>query len=85
MLKTAFGTTLLRLRKAARKSRAQIARETGLNYRFIQHLESGNFQPTLSTIVLLAAALEVTPDQLIMPAWEAWNEAGQPDLNGQDE
>lgn len=79
MLKKAFGATLVQLRKQAGKNRMDISRESGLDYRFMQDLESGKKQPSLTTILLLAAALEVSPDKLILPVWEAWNKAGQPD------
>ena len=46
--------------------------ESGVSYRFVQEIEADNQQPTMTTVFKLCVALKITPDKLIMPAWERW-------------
>lgn len=85
MLKQAFGAALVQARAKMGKNRMEVARASGLDYRFLQKLEGGEKQPSLTTILLLAAAIGVSPDQLILPVWDAWNDAGQPDPGEPDQ
>jgi len=50
----------------------KLSSEAGVSNRFIQNIEAGEKMASLITIFKLSQALEVTPDVLIMPAWEEW-------------
>lgn len=52
---------LVWLREQRSLSQRDLAERTGLSYGYISHIESGFRQPTLKTIRLLAAALNVSP------------------------
>lgn len=79
MIKEEFATTLVQLRKASGKTQKQLSRESGVSFRFLQEIEAGEKQPTITTLFNLAAALDSTAAKLITSAWEKWLEAGQPD------
>lgn len=79
MIKEEFGKTLKQYLKKVKGSKTQKSRESGRSIRFVQEMEVGKKQPSITTIFYLAAGLDLTPDKLIMPAWEKWIEAGQPD------
>ena len=51
-----------------------LAQKSDLTLRFIQELEAGNKQPTLTTLFKLSAGLEISPDELIQPIWEKWEQ-----------
>lgn len=80
LIQKAAGQVIVQLRRKIGKNRADIGRETGLDYRYLQRLEKGEHMPSMATLLLLAAALETTPDRLIMPVWDEWIKAGQPDI-----
>lgn len=79
MIKSTFGAALRRIRTKKKKKRSALSRETGLGYGFLQRIEKGEKQPSITTLFLLAAALDVTPGDLLAEAWNEWNAAGQPD------
>lgn len=56
----AFGMTLRRLRKARGHTQERLAAVTGLDRTFISLLERGLRQPSLSTLLRVAEALEMT-------------------------
>lgn len=79
MIKQEFGKVLAQARKRANKVQEQVADYSTYSNRYIQLMESGARQPTLTTLFKLAVALDTTPDKLIMPVWEKWLEQGCPD------
>jgi transcriptional regulator with XRE-family HTH domain len=66
----AFGRTLRRYRKAKGWSQEELALQSGHQRVFISWLETGTKQATISTIFSLAAALDVTPVELMQSVQE---------------
>lgn len=64
----ALGRALRSLRLAADMSQEQLGLESGVQRNFISLIETGQNQPTISTIFKLAAALNVKPSKLVAEA-----------------
>ena len=60
-----FGKRLRTLREAADKSQGELAEKAGLSRVFVNQLEAGNRDPSLSTLTRLARALGVKLEALI--------------------
>jgi len=65
---SAFGQALRSLRRAAGLSQEQLALESGVQRNFISLIETGQNQPTISTIFKLASALGMKPSKLVVAA-----------------
>jgi transcriptional regulator with XRE-family HTH domain len=65
---SAFGHALRTLRLAAGMSQEQLGLESGVQRNFISLIETGQNQPTISTIFKLAEALKVKPSELVREA-----------------
>lgn len=61
----AFGAVLKSLRKSIPMSQESLAFESGLHVTFISRLETGNRQPTLSTLFKLSNALGIEVEELV--------------------
>jgi len=61
----AFGTVLRKLRVEANLTQEQLGFEADLRRTYISILELGEQQPSLTTIIKLAAALKCTASELI--------------------
>ena len=61
----AFGQVLRKHRLAAGLSQEQLGLESGVQRNFISLIETGQNQPTISTIFKLAAALSIKPSKLV--------------------
>ena len=61
----AFGKVLKELRHSAALSQDALAEKADLERTFISFLERGERQPTLSTIIALASALNIGPDAVV--------------------
>ena len=70
----AFGIALRKLRLAAGMSQEQLGLESGVQRNFISLIETGQNQPTISTIFKLSAALSVKPHKLVADAEKILNE-----------
>lgn len=64
----AFGQVLRKHRLAAGLSQEQLGLESGVQRNFISLIETGQNQPTISTIFKLAAALNVKPSKMVAAA-----------------
>ena len=62
---TAFGVVLRRLRKASGMTQEELALEAGLRRTFVSVLELGQQQPTLTTILKLAAPLGRSAGEIV--------------------
>jgi transcriptional regulator with XRE-family HTH domain len=62
---TAFGKVLRRLRKAAGLTQEQLGLEADLRRTYVSILELGQQQPTLTTILKLAAALGQSAGEMV--------------------
>jgi transcriptional regulator with XRE-family HTH domain len=60
-----FGKRLRTLREAAGRSQADVAKRAGLSRVFVNQLEAGTRDPSLSTLTRLAKALGVTLAELL--------------------
>ncbi|MHB1201347.1 MAG: helix-turn-helix domain-containing protein [Polaromonas sp.] len=65
---TALGRTLRSLRLAAGLSQEQLGLESGVQRNFISLIETGQNQPTITTIFKLAHALGIKPSKLVAEA-----------------
>lgn len=63
-----FGAALRRVRLAAGMSQEQLGLESGVQRNFISLIETGQNQPTISTITKLARALGMRPSELVAQA-----------------
>ena len=61
----AFGQVLRKYRLAAGMSQEQLGLESGVQRNFISLIETGQNQPTITTIFKLASAMEIRPSKLI--------------------
>lgn len=61
----AFGQVLRQHRLAAGMSQEQLGLESGVQRNFISLIETGQNQPTISTIFKLAIALDVKPSVML--------------------
>ena len=59
-IKQAFGKVLRAKRKALGLSQEELAGRAGIAMRYVSLLECNNRQPTISTLYLLAQALEMS-------------------------
>lgn len=70
----AFGMVLRKFRLAAGLSQEQLGLESGVQRNFISLIETGQNQPTITTIFKLANALEVKASTLVAAAEELLDE-----------
>jgi transcriptional regulator with XRE-family HTH domain len=63
-----FGAALRRVRRSAGLSQEQLGLEAGVQRNFISLIETGQNQPTISTIVKLARALGLAASELVAEA-----------------
>jgi len=61
----AFGAVLKELRREAELSQDALAEKADLDRTFVSFLERGERQPSLLTIISLAGALGVQPDDIV--------------------
>ena len=62
--KTQVGKNILRARTAKRWSQQVLAGEADLSLRYLAGVERGEENPSLDTLLAIAAALEITPAKL---------------------
>ena len=74
MKRKSLGETLRHYRGVSSLTQEELSFESGVSYRFVQEIEADKQQPTMTTVFKLCVALKITPDKLIMPAWERWRE-----------
>ena len=60
-----LGKNMKRIRLSKQMSQGDICRKLGVDRAYISNIESGNKNPTLSTITKLAKALRVSIDELL--------------------
>jgi transcriptional regulator with XRE-family HTH domain len=60
-----FGRRLAALRKQKNVSVRELAAAAGLEYKRVQRIEAGKVNLLFTTILALARALEVSPDELL--------------------
>jgi len=73
MIKELFSQQLREARKSAGLTQQELADRCEMSLRYLQNLEKGEKQPTITTLFKLAAGLKTTPQQLIKSIWEQWH------------
>ena len=63
-----LGQALRSIRLAAGLSQEQLGLESGVQRNFISLIETGQNQPTISTIFKLATALDIKPSKMVAAA-----------------
>ncbi len=68
-----FGLKLRRERRIAEITIEKLSHDSGVSETYIKSLEKGlQCKPSLPVIFSLAYALELSPCELIEPAWDEW-------------
>jgi transcriptional regulator with XRE-family HTH domain len=73
-----FGANVRRLRVARNASQEALTHRTGLHRTEIGKVEQGLVEPRLTTLVILADALEVTLDDLVVDLGVPWERKPSP-------
>ena len=76
----AFGHVLRKLRLQKDLSQEELALRAGLDRAYPSLLESGRRQPTLTVLIALAKALDITPEVLLRKAVDELDKFAQ-DMN----
>ncbi len=71
-VKIAFGRILEKIRIKRNLTQEQLALEASLARRFLQDMEAGEKQPTITSLFKLCRALNVKPSELVDAAWKEW-------------
>jgi len=72
-----FGQVLKKIRALSKMSQEKLSQECGLDRSYISLLERGLRQPSLTTILLLAKALNTTASNMVHDVEEIINENNQ--------
>jgi transcriptional regulator with XRE-family HTH domain len=56
----------------------ELSQKIGLANRFLQDIQSGNKQASITTLFRLADGLEVSPNDLLENPFSDWEKAGKP-------
>jgi transcriptional regulator with XRE-family HTH domain len=70
----AFGQALRHFRASLQISQERLSQESGLDRSYISLLERGLRQPSLTTLLQLAQALNISSDELILKVEELLDE-----------
>jgi transcriptional regulator with XRE-family HTH domain len=68
MEQTGFADQLRSIRKAADLTQTELSERSGIHRQVIARIELGENQPNWATVVVLARALGVTPNDFLPPA-----------------
>lgn len=72
-----FGQVLRKFRTSSKLSQEKLSQESGLDRSYISLLERGLRQPSITTILLLAKALNTTASKMVHDVEEILNENNQ--------
>ncbi len=64
-IKVVFGNVLRQARKEKEISQEQLAFDAGLDRSYVSKLETGVYQPSISTLFAISAVLQVKPSMLV--------------------
>lgn len=73
-LKTLVADSVKKHRQEIGMTQEKLAEHAGINERYLQKLEAGENQPTVSVLFQLCLALNTTPEKLLTPIWENWKD-----------
>jgi len=71
-LKSQLADSVREHRRSLGLTQEKLAELAGINERYLQKLEAGENQPTVSVIFQLCKALNTTPAKLLTPIWDVW-------------
>lgn len=71
-IKVIFGKVLRDLRKNKGVSQETLALEAGLDRSYISKLETGVYQPSMSTLFSIAEVLEIEPSEIVKQVHEIY-------------
>lgn len=78
MIKGAFGEQLRQVRREKGVTQEELSAKTGLAIRFLQDIEAGNKQATITTVFRLADGLGISPNKLLEKPFASWKKSGKP-------
>lgn len=78
MIKREFGEAVRESRLAAELTQEELALESEVALRFLQDIEAGNLQPTITTVFKIAGALNIKPSGLLDESFANWLKEGKP-------
>jgi transcriptional regulator with XRE-family HTH domain len=70
--KITFGRTLEKLRVKKGWTQEKLALEADIARRFLQDIEAGQKQPTITTLYKLSKAMHMKPGELLDTSWKEW-------------
>lgn len=70
--KIIFGRVLEKARLEKGLTQERLALEAGIARRFLQDMEAGEKQPTVTSLFKLCRALDLKPSDLLDAAWKEW-------------
>jgi len=79
MVKHSFGEQLKKYRKSKGLTQEGLSLQSGVTFRFLQDIEAGNKQPTVTTVFKLSEALKVRPGDLLDDVYSKWIASEQKD------
>ena len=75
-IKIIFGQVLRGLRKEKGVSQERLSLEAGLDRSYISKLETGVYQPSMSTLFSIAEVLDVEPSEIVKQVHEIYSKKG---------
>ena len=79
MIKHSFGEQLKKHRKSKGLTQEGLSLQSGVTFRFLQDIEAGNKQPTVTTIFKLSKALDLRPGDLLDDVYSNWSTSDKQD------
>ena len=71
-IKVIFGKVLREFRKQKGFSQEQLANDADLDRSYISKLETGVYQPSISTLFAISEVLEIDPSIIVKQAYEVY-------------
>lgn len=73
-IKVIFGKVLREIRTQKKVSQEQLANEAGLDRSYISKLETGIYQPSMTTLFSVSEVLEIAPSKMVEQAYEMYKQ-----------
>ena len=73
MIQAQFGQKIKEQRKQAAMTQEALSIQSGVTFRYLQDIEAGKKQPTITTVFKLAQALKVAPGELLDDIFKSWS------------
>lgn len=79
MIKQEFGAQIRKTRLQKEMTQESLSQSSGVTLRYLQDIEAGNKQPSITVVFKLASGLGVTPDDLLLSIFSRWQKAEKPE------